>query len=226
MKYEIKGDNLPVVICQLEAGETMVTEGGGMSWMSPNMQMETSSNGGARKAIGRMFAGESLFMNRYTAQGGPGMIAFASSFPGNIKAFEIGPGKELICQKHVFLAGTEGVTLSAYVNKKVKTGIFGGEGFVMQHISGEGTFFGEFDGSLIEYELEAGQQLVLDSGHLAAMTASCDLETVRIQGAKNVFLGGEGLFNTVVSGPGHVWVQTMPMPTVAGALQPYIATGD
>lgn len=226
MNYEIKGDSLPVVICNIEAGETMITENGGMSWMSPNMQMETTSAGGARKVIGRMFSGEGLFQNKYTAQGGPGMIAFASSFPGCIKAFEIGPGKEMICQKRTFLAGTEGIELSAYINKKVKTGIFGGEGFVMQRISGEGTFFGEFDGSVVEYELEAGQQLVLDSGHLAAMTGTCDLETVKIQGAKNVFLGGEGLFNTVVTGPGHVWVQTMPMPTVAAALAPFIHTGD
>lgn len=226
MKYEIKGDSLPVVICNLEQGEAMITESGGMSWMSPNMQMETSSNGGARKAIGRMFAGETLFQNKYTAQGGEGTIAFASSFPGNIRAFEIRDGEEMICQKHTFLAGTEGIKLSAYINKKVKTGIFGGEGFVMQRISGEGIFFGEFDGSVMEYDLKAGEQIVLDSGHLAAMSATCDLETVRIHGAKNIFLGGEGLFNTVVSGPGRVWIQTMPMPKIAGALAPYIATGD
>ncbi len=224
MKYEITGGNLPAVICQLEAGEKMITENGGMSWMSPNMIMETTSNGGVGKALGRMFSGESLFQNIYTAKGGPGMIAFASSFPGSIKAFEITPDKPLICQKHVFLAAEASVTLSAYVNKKVKTGIFGGEGFIMQKISGSGILFGEFDGSLVEYDLQAGQQIVLDSGHLAAMTASCDLETVRIKGAKNVLLGGEGLFNTVVSGPGHVWVQTMPIPQVAGVIAPYIPT--
>lgn len=225
MNYEIKGGNLPVVICKLEAGEKMITEGGGMSWMSPNMNMETSSNGGAKKAIGRMFAGEHMFQNIYTAQGGPGMIAFASSFPGSIVPFDIKPGDDLICQKHVFLAATEGVTLSAYVNKKVKTGIFGGEGFIMQRVSGEGKMFGEMDGSVVEYELGAGQQIVMDSGHLAAMSASCDLETISIRGAKNILLGGEGLFNTVVTGPGHVWIQTMPIPQVAGAIAPYIATG-
>ena len=224
MKYEIVGGNLPAVICQLEAGEKMITENGGMSWMSPNMTMETTSNGGVGKALGRMFSGEGLFQNIYTAQGGPGMIAFASSFPGSIKAFEITPDNPIICQKHVFLAAEISVNLAAYVNKKVKTGIFGGEGFIMQKISGNGIMFGEFDGSLVEYDLKAGQQIVMDSGHLAAMTASCDLETVRIKGAKNILLGGEGLFNTVVTGPGHVWIQTMPIPQVAGVIAPYIAT--
>ena len=225
MKYEIKGDTLPVVICHLEAGEKMITEGGGMSWMSPNMLMETTSNGGAGKALGRMFSGEKLFQNVYTAQGGEGMIAFASSFPGSIRAFDITPGNGIIAQKHVFLAAEEGVTLSAYVNKNVKTGIFGGEGFIMQKMTGQGTMFGEFDGSIIEYDLEAGQQLVLDTGHLAAMSETCELSTVSVKGAKNILLGGEGLFNTVVTGPGHVWVQTMPIPQVAALLAPYIASG-
>ena len=187
------------------------------------MKMETAG-GGAKKALGRMFAGESLFQNIYTAEGGPGLIAFASSFPGHIVPFEIGPGKELICQKHTFLASTDGVELSAYVNKKIKTGIFGGEGFVMQKISGNGIMFGEFDGSIVEYELGAGQSIVLDSGYLAAMSATCDLETVAIKGAKNIMLGGEGLFNTVVRGPGHIWIQTLPLPGVAARLAPYITT--
>ena len=126
MQYQIKGDTLPVVICSLEPGERMITEGGAMSWMSANMQMETSSNGGVGKALGRMFAGEHIFQNIYTAQGGNGMIAFASSFPGSIKAFEISPENELICQKGVFLAGEEGVQLSAFLNKKIGSGLFGG----------------------------------------------------------------------------------------------------
>jgi len=126
MKYEIKGETLPVVICQLEAGEAMITEGGGMAWMSPNMLMETGSNGGAKKAIGRLFAGEALFQNRYTAQGGNGLIAFASSFPGSIRAFEISPGNEIICQKGVFLAAEAGVQLSVHINQKLGTGFFGG----------------------------------------------------------------------------------------------------
>ena len=226
MKYEIKGDSLPVVICQLEAGEQMLTEGGGMSWMSPNMQMETTSNGGVGKALGRMFAGEKLFQNIYTAQGGPGMIAFASSFPGSIKPFQITPGNDMNCQKSAFLAGEMGVQLSVAVNKKIGSGFFGGEGFIMQRLSGQGIFFAEFDGHVIEYELKPGQQIVVDTGHLAAMTASCQMEIQTVPGMKNKFLGGEGLFNTVITGPGHVWLQTMPLSNVAGVLRAYLPTSN
>lgn len=221
MKYEIKGETLPVVICQLEPGEFMITEGGGMAWMSPNMLMETGSNGGAKKALGRMFAGENLFQNRYTAQNGNGLIAFASSFPGAIKAFEISPGNEIICQKGVFLAGEAGVQLSVHINQKLGAGFFGGEGFIMQRISGNGIMFGEFDGHLVEYELKPGQQIVVDTGHLAAMSASCNMEIRKVGGAKNMLLGGEGFFNTVITGPGHVWLQTMPLSNVANSLRPY-----
>jgi len=221
MKYEIKGETLPVVICQLEAGEAMITEGGSMAWMSPNMLMETGSNGGAKKALGRMFAGENLFQNRFTAQGGNGLIAFASSFPGAIKAFEISPGNEIICQKGVFLAGEAGVQLSVHINQKLGAGFFGGEGFIMQRISGNGIMFGEFDGHLVEYELKSGQQIVVDTGHLAAMSASCNMDIRKVGGAKNMLLGGEGFFNTVITGPGHVWLQTMPLSNVANALRPY-----
>lgn len=139
MKYQIQGETLPVVVCQLEGGEKMITEGGGMSWMSPNMKMETTTNGGLGKAFGRMFSGEKMFQNVYTAQGGSGMIAFASSFPGSIKAYEIAPGQEMIFQKSAFLAAEAGVELSVFFNKKFSSGLFGGEGFIMQKISGYGT---------------------------------------------------------------------------------------
>ena len=211
MKYEIKGGSLPVVICTLDAGEKMITEGGAMSWMTPNMKMETSSNGGVSKALGRMFTGESIFQNIYTAENGPGMIAFASSFPGSIIPFEINNGKDIIFQKRTFLAGTAGIQLSTHVNKSAKTGLFGGEGFIMQKISGQGIVFGEFDGHVIQYQLGEGQQLVLDTGHLAAMDSTCSITASTVKGAKNIFLGGEGLFNTIVTGPGRIWLQTMPM---------------
>ena len=226
MKYKIEGGNLPVVVCELEAGEAMITEGGAMSWMSPNMKMETTGSGGAGKALGRFLSGEKLFQNRYTASGESGMIAFASSFPGSIKAFEIEPGNELICQKGVFLAGEEGVELSVYLNKKLGKGLFGGEGFIMQKLSGRGTVFGEFDGHVVEYELEAGRQIVIDTGHLAAMSATCRMDIQMVQGARNMIFGGEGLFNTVVTGPGHVWIQTMPLVNVAGILSPYMSAGN
>ena len=226
MQYQIKGDTLPVVICQLEAGETMITERGSMSWMSPNMKMETSSNGGVGKAFGRMFAGEAMFQNRYTAQGGHGMIAFASSFPGSIRAFEIGPGKEYIFQKKAFLAGEAGVNLSVHFHKKVASGLFGGEGFILQKVAGMGTVFAEFDGHVIEYDLQPGQQIIVDSGYLAAMDSTCQMDIQTVPGLKNMVFGGEGLFNTVITGPGHVWLQTMPISAVAGALRPYFPTAN
>ncbi len=226
MRYEIKGETLPVVICQLEGGEKMITEGGGMSWMSPNMLMETTTNGGIGKAFGRMFSGEKMFQNVYTAQGGSGMIAFASSFPGSIKAYEIAPGQEMIFQKSAFLAGEAGVQLSVFFNKKFSSGLFGGEGFIMQKISGYGTVFAEFDGHVVEYELQPGQQIVVDTGHLAAMTATCQMEIKSVPGVNNMLFGGEGLFNSVISGPGRVWLQTMPISNVAGILRPYMPSGS
>ena len=224
MIYQIQGETLPVVICELEGGEKMITEGGGMAWMSPNMKMETSTNGGVGKAFGRMFSGESIFQNNYTAMGGPGMIAFASSFPGSIRAFEISPGNEMVFQKSAFLAGEAGVDVSIFFNKKVGAGLFGGEGFIMQKFSGNGTVFAEFDGHVVEYELQAGQQIVVDTGHLAGMTASCSMEIRSVPGVKNMLFGGEGFFNTVITGPGRIWLQTMPISNVAAVLRNYITT--
>ena len=192
----------------------------------PNMKMETTSNGGIGKALGRMFSSEKMFQNVYTAMDGEGMIAFASSFPGSIRAFEIAPNQEMIFQKSAFLASEIGVSMSIHFNKKVGVGFFGGEGFIMQKISGSGIAFAEFDGHVVEYELHSGERLVIDTGHLAAMSASCHMDIQTVPGLKNKFLGGEGFFNTVVTGPGKVWLQTMPIPNVAGALRPYIPTGN
>lgn len=225
MRYEIKGDTLPVVVCYLENGEKMITERGSMSWMSPNMKMETTSNGGIGKAFGRMFSGEALFQNRYTATGGNGMIAFASSFPGQIVARQIASGQELIVQKSGFLASEEGVDLSIFFQKKFGAGFFGGEGFIMQRLSGNGIAFLEFDGHVVEYELRPGQQIVVDTGYLAAMDATCSMEIQTVPGLKNMVFGGEGVFNTVVTGPGHVWLQTMPISSVAGELLRYMPAG-
>ena len=226
MEYQIEGAPLPVVICQLEAGETMLTERGSMSWMTPNMKMETSTNGGLGKAFGRMLSGDSIFQNRYTAQGGQGLIAFASSFPGSIRAFDIGPGRELVVQKSGFLASEAGVQLSVFFQKKLGSGFFGGEGFIMQKLSGQGIAFAEFDGHVVEYELAAGQSLVVDTGYIAAMDATCSMDIVTVPGVKNAFFGGEGLFNTVVSGPGHIWLQTMPISSVAAVLRPFFPSNN
>ncbi|MCI5884598.1 MAG: TIGR00266 family protein [Clostridiales bacterium] len=226
MKYEIKGDTLPVVICSVENGESMITERGAMAWMSPNMKMDTNARGGFGRALGRMLSGDSIFQNKYTATGGPGLIAFASSFPGSIRPFEIGPGREIILQKCAFLAAEESVELSVHFHKKAASGLFGGEGFILQRLSGQGTAFAEFDGHVVEYNLKPGQQLVIDTGHLAAMEASVQMDIQTVPGLKNMVLGGEGLFNTVLTGPGRIWLQTMPISNVAGAIQPYIITGN
>ena len=224
MQYKIEGTPLPVVICNLDAGDQMITERGSMSWMSPNMKMETTSNGGIGKAFGRMFAGEALFQNRYTAMGGPGMIAFASSFPGSILAVEITPDRPVVVQKRAFLAATTGVELSVFFQKKFGAGLFGGEGFIMQKLSGQGIAFIEIDGHAIDYDLAPGQELIVDTGYLAKMDISCTMDVVSVPGLKNMLFGGEGIFNTVIKGPGHVTLQTMPIHSVAGAISPYIVS--
>ena len=221
MQYKITGDDLPVVICTVDANETLITESGSMSWMSPNMKMETTSNGGIGKALGRLFSGESLFLNKYTAQGGKGEIAFASSFPGSIRAFDVSQG-EWVVQKSGFLASENTVDLSVFFQKKLGAGIFGGEGFIMQKLSGRGIAFIEIDGSAIEYDLSAGESIIVDTGYLAAMTASCSMDIVSVPGIKNALLGGEGLFNTVVKGPGKVILQTMPVSKVAATIGSFI----
>ena len=225
MQYKIIGDALPAVICNLAQGETVITESGSMAWMTPNMKMETRA-GGLGKALSRMFSGENIFINRYTAQNGPGEITFASSFPGKIMAVQIAPDKEMIVQKSGFLAAEAGVELSVHFQKRFSSGVFGGEGFVMQKLSGNGTAFIEIDGYAVEYILEAGQSMIVDTGYLAAMDATCDMDIVSVGGLKNAFFGGEGLFNTVVRGPGRIILQTMPINKVARAIQPYIPTNN
>lgn len=218
MHYELEGNQLPVVVCHLQPGEAMITERGAMSWMSSNMRMETHATGGIGKAFGRMFSGESMFQNRYTAEGSEGLIAFASSFPGEILALDINPQKTYIAQKTAFLAAEEGVELSIFFRKRLGAGIFGGEGFIMQKLSGNGTAFVEIDGSVKEYDLLPGQTMLIDTGYLAMMEETVSMDIEMIHGAKNVFLGGEGLFNTRVTGPGKVWIQTMPISKIAGMI--------
>ena len=224
MRYEIKGGNFPVVECQLENGEQMITEKGSMVWMSPNIHMETSG-GGLGKMFAKAFSGESMFQNIYTAKG-DGMIAFGSSFPGQIKAVEISRGQEMVVQKSAFLAAQPGVEISIQFSKKLGVGLFGGEGFIMQRLSGNGIAFVEIDGELIEYELQSGQQIIVDSGNVAGFSVGVQMEIKQVPGLKNMLLGGEGIFNTVLTGPGKVWLQTMPISNVAMAIRPYIPTGN
>mgnify|MGYP001025205615 FL=1 len=223
MRYNIEGDSLPIVEVNLDPNETIVTQGGGMIWMSPNLKMETSS-GGLGKAFIKMFSGESIFQNRYTAMGGPGFITLASSFPGSILKFDISPNTPIVVQKSGFLASSAGVELSIFFNKKFGAGLFGGEGFIMQKLSGQGIAFIEIDGYCKQYTLGSGQQLIVDTGNLAAMDATCSISIQKVPGVKNMLLGGEGLFNTVVTGPGRVFLQSHPISTVAAAIRPFIAT--
>ena len=224
MQYEIRGGTFPVVICQLDSGEQMVTEKGSMVWMSPNMQMETTG-GGLGRMFSKAFSGESMFQNVYTARGA-GMIAFGSSFPGRIVALTIAPGQEMIVQKNAFLAAQPGVELSIHFNKKLGVGLFGGEGFIMQRLGGRGVAFVEIDGELVEYELKAGEQLVVNTGNVAGFTEGVRMEIQQVPGMKNKLLGGDGLFNTLLTGPGHVWLQTMPISGVAASILPYIPSGN
>jgi uncharacterized protein (TIGR00266 family) len=221
MQYKIIGEPMPVVECSLQAGEAMKTEKGSMVWMSPNMQMQTEA-GGVGAAIGRALAGEKMFQNIYTAQGGPGMISFGSSFLGSVRAYQLSPGRSVVCQKSAFLASEMGVTLSIFFQKKLGAGFFGGEGFIMQKLSGTGTVFVEIDGSAVEYELAAGESMVVDTGNLAVIDETCKIDIQQVKGIKNVVFGGEGLFNTVVTGPGKIMLQTMSINGFASSIAPYM----
>ena len=226
MRYQIQGDNMPVVVCALEDGESVVCEAGAMSWMSPNMQMETKAKGGIGGFFGRALSGESGFQNTYTARGGGGLIAFSSSYVGNILAVEITPDKPVIIQKRAFLASTPDVNMEIFFQKKIGTALFGGEGFIMQKLSGSGIVFLELDGSVINYNLKAGEQMVISTGHLAMMDATVSMDVQQIKGVKNVLFGGESLFNTVVTGPGTVTVQTMPMSNLVGEIASKLPAGN
>ena len=207
MQYQIMGGSFPVVSCQLTDGEQMITERGSMVWMTPNMEM-TTRGGGVGKMFSKALSGESIFQNIYTSHG-QGMITFGSSFPGKI-----------VLQKRAFLASEIGVELSIHFNKRVAAGFFGGEGFIMQRLSGQGLAFAEIDGDLIEYQLQAGQQMVVDTGNVAGFEETVTIEAKTVHVAKNVVFGGEGLFHTILTGPGRIWLQTMPLSSIAAALAP------
>ncbi len=225
MQYKIVGGNLPAVICELQQGESMLTESGGMAWMTPGLKMETKA-GGIGSALKRSLANEHMFQNTYTAENGPGTIAFTSSFPGEIRAYDITPGNGIIVQKSAWLASETSVEMSTFFHKKLGAGFFGGEGFIMSKLSGQGVAFLEISGSVVEYELSAGQQMILSTGYLAAMSESCTMDIQSVKGVKNKLFGGEDFFNTVVTGPGKILIQTMPITSVADAMRPYLPSGS
>lgn len=220
MQYRIEGGSLPALIINLNAGETIISESGGRTWSRGPIVTETKG-GSAGKALGRLLSGESLFMSHYTAQG-PAEIAFTSTFPGRIVARELQAGQSVICQKSAFLCATAGVELSAYVQKKLGAGLAGGEGFIMQKVTGPGLAFFEFDGYCPEYDLAAGEELTCDTGVLAMMDETCTMDVRMVKGAKNLLLGGEGLVDTVITGPGKVYLQTMTVANLAKLIIPFI----
>ena len=220
MKVEIKGTPMPVAFCYLDNNETIITEKGAMSWMTSNFEMQTVG-GGLGKMMSRAFSGEAMFQNVYTARNGSGMIAMASSFPGDILVFDVGE-REIIAQKKAFLACEPTVNMSIFFQNKIGAGLFGGEGFIMQKFSGYGKVILELDGSIFSYMLNPGETMMIDTGNLAMMESTCSLEIERVRGAKNMFLGGEGLFNTKVTGPGRVWLQSMPSSALAQSITPFL----
>ncbi|MCR5785626.1 MAG: TIGR00266 family protein [Eubacterium sp.] len=224
MKYVIDGGNLPVLKIQLEAGECVECEAGAMSWMDDEIEMQTQA-GGLGKMFGRMFTNESAFMNTYVAKYG-GEIAFSAKFPGSIMAVEITPEKSIVVQKGSFLASCGQITNEVFIQQKLGRGLFGGEGFLMRKFSGTGIVFLEVDGSAHEYDIPAGDCKIVDTGYVACMDATCTMEVKTISGVKNVVFGGEGLFNTVVHGPGKVVLQSMPIASTAMLLSGYMPTSN
>jgi len=215
ISYRIDGTTLQVVTIELEAGEVIYSESGGMSWMSANVEMKTHSGGGIGKMFKRAVSGESLFITDFYVDRGRGTVAFACEFPGKIIPFNLKQGESIIVQKDAFMCAEKSVDMDMHFRKRLGTGFFGGEGFIMQRISGPGLAFLEVDGEVVEYDLEPGQHLKVDTGHLAAMEPTVDFDVTMVKGFRNVLLGGEGLFLASVRGPGKVWLQTMPMSKLA-----------
>ncbi len=221
MRYRIFGDKLPGLTLQLDAGESIYTQSGGMSWMSDNFQMDTNVRGGLMKGLGRMLTGESLFMATYTARSSGAEITLTSAMPGEIRPLQLDGQKKYIAQKSSFLCAQQGVVLSTFVNK-LKTGLFGGEGFLMQRLSGEGMVFLELDGSIVELDLQPGQRIKVDTGNIAFFESDVKYDVETVKGFTNIFFGGEGLFLSVLEGPGKVWLQSLNTASFAARIMGFI----
>ena len=224
MEYKIVGGAFPMVVCTLQKGETMQDETGAMSYMTQGIKMETNTGGGLLKGLGRALSGDTLFLNYFTAERDGEEVAFSSCYPGKIIPIELNSSNSIIGQKNAFLTATKDVQLDMYFRKKLGAGIFGGEGFILQKFSGKGMLFLEIDGDVVEKNLQPGEKLLVDQGHVAAMDETVDFDIQRVKGAKNMLFGGEGLFFATVTGPGRVWLQTMPVSKLAEAIIPYIPT--
>lgn len=225
MQYRVIGNVMPAVEMWLEYGESVFTQSGGMAWMSDAIAMETNTHGGFMKGLGRLFAGESMFMTTYTAQAANAEIGFSATVPGEIVPVDVAQWQGIVCQKGAFLCAQSGVSLDTVFTKRFSSGFFGGEGFILQQLGGMGTAFLEVDGSRVEKTLAPGEVLRVDTGNVVAFesTVSYEIETVR--GGMNIFLGGEGLFLTRLVGPGRVILQTQNFAEFCGRIRPYMPTG-
>lgn len=219
MQYRIIGDTMPAVEVLFDApGEAMYTQSGGMAWMSEGIAMDSNMKGGLGKSIGRMFSGESLFMATYRAERSGSMVAFASTVAGEVLSIDVGMSGGMICQKGAFLCAQETVNLNIAFTKKFSAGLFGGEGFILQDISGTGMVFLEIDGNRVEKNLAPGEVLKVDTGNVVAFERTVNYEIETVKGLKNIFLGGEGLFLTKLTGPGKVILQTQNFNEFAGRI--------
>lgn len=225
MDYQIIGTTLQAVVIQLPEGQQVFSERGGMSWMSANIDMQTNMEGGIGGAFKRMFTGESLFMVTFTSRGGTGLVGFSAEFPGKIVPLHLGSGQQIICQKDSFMCAERSVDLDIHFRRKLGAGFFGGEGFIMQRLTGPGVAFVELDGEIVEYTLESNQVLKVDTGHVAMFEPTVSFDVEMMRGFKNILFGGEGLFLATLRGPGRVWLQTMPAINLAKKIAQYLPTG-
>ena len=223
MEYEIQGGAFPIVVCTLQEGETMKNETGAMAFMTSGMKMDTNTGGGLLKGLGRALSGDTIFLNYFTAERDSEQVGFSACSPGRIMPIRLDGTNTIIGQKNAFLAAEDSVDIDIHFRKSLGAGLFGGEGFVLQKFSGTGVAFLEIDGEIIKKELAPGEKLLIDPGHLAAMEESVGFDIERVKGAKNI-LFGEGLFFSRLTGPGTVWLQTMPISSLARALVPYLPT--
>ena len=222
INYEISGTTLPVVTVTLNPGERIYSSSGGMSWMTQQVQMDTNTGGGLGKMFKRALSGESLFIVDYFVNSGVGEVAFASEFPGKIVVVQLGEGEQMVVQKDSFMCAEKSVDLDMHFRKRLGAGLFGGEGFILQKLTGAGLAFVDFDGEIVERNLAAGEVLRVDTGHVAMFQPTVDFDVEIVRGFKNILLGGEGLFMATLRGPGRVWLQTMPMSKLARKIAQYM----
>ena len=222
MQYKIEGNVFPTLEIQLTRGESVFTESGGMAWMSQGIDMSTSTRGGLMAGIGRALAGESLFMVTYACKGQAGSVTFTPEAPGLILDMDLAPNQSLICQKDTFLCAEQSVQMAIHFSKRLGAGIFGGEGFILQKITGPGKAFMAIPGNVIERNLAAGEKLLIDPGHIAMFEPSINYDISMVKGLKNVIFAGEGLFLATLTGPGKIWLETMPIANLAAKIRKYI----